>query len=181
MALLRKETLQLKARCSQDLSLTYSRTLQGSFSAKEPPIIGLFCGKWRRKMGHPMYLLLARFLSHTLTHWRKSASVRACEMCECVGDTATHCNTLQHTATHCNTLQHTAAYCNKLPVCVRVRCVSVSEMRLSCVSLSLRVVWVYYWELCECIIESCVSLLLRACAQLVWLCLHVYVSMCLCV
>jgi len=31
-----------------------------------------------------------------------------------VGNTATHCNTMQHTATHCNALQRTATHCNTL-------------------------------------------------------------------
>jgi len=47
-----------------------------SFSAKEPPIIGLFCGKRPVMIRHPMGL------------------------CHPVHHTATHCDALQYTALH---------------------------------------------------------------------------------
>jgi len=99
-----------------------------SFSAKEPLITGLFCGKWPAKMRHPMGLRHPVDLSLLKTEI-SVYHMYAWYHCDCntLQNTATHCNTLQHTATHCNTLQHTATHCDALQ---RLRAVSFIRITL---------------------------------------------------
>jgi len=107
--------------------------VQGAFScrslfAKEPLIVGLFCGKWPMNIRHPMTPLSLQDGVKRHVLWGKSHGGRkeSCDeervrvsgkshvLCNTLQHTSTHCNTLQHTATHCNTLQHTATHCNTL-------------------------------------------------------------------
>jgi len=70
-----------------------------SFFAKEPLIIGLFCGKWAMKIKN-----IAIVDEHTQ---RNLLAISAA-----YSQVATHCNTPQHVETHCNTLRYTATHCN---------------------------------------------------------------------
>ena len=126
-----------------------------SLFAKEPLIIGLFCGKWPMKMRHPMTLrhsvlvmccdvLLVpqetnNTLQHITTHCNTSHTLQhTATHCNTLQHITTHCNTshtLQHTATHSNTLQHTATHCNTLQhsatqvtLCNTISCNALLEM-----------------------------------------------------
>jgi len=113
-----------------------------SLFAKEPLIIGLFCGNWPIKYGHPVgfrhtvsrllkWLWIFCHQGKRIVSFMWFASILALYIswvarlqwllilnwgtdCNTLQYTAIHCSTLQHTAAHCNALQHTAAHCNTL-------------------------------------------------------------------
>jgi len=102
--------------------LTYTHK---HFSAKQPLIIGLFCGKWPMKIRHPMPLRRLMVYHNSLI--RNASVIHTCDMTRCRWDKEGSVTLRWHTLCVCDT--------SVIHICDMTRCRYDKERSVTCVAV----------------------------------------------